>query len=246
MFDEREIEPDHNSILYTKMVNIIQVDGIIGAGKSYFIEHILVPALTDAGYRVKVIREPVDQWDDILPLFYADKKRWASQFQMYALVDRIAVIKQAIQDHDQIDFYISERGITSDRLFMEVLYKEGNVTEMEMIRYGKWWNQWYSHMPVCPKTVIYLNTDIDVCMERVKSRARNGELCEEDSEDSGGVSKEYQLMLQAEHNSRYAGKTKIELVTWIKSNVVEITDVKNIDDWKVDIMTKLTPLLAAA
>lgn len=220
------------------MVNILQVDGIIGAGKSWFIENILQPALVKAGYRVKIIREPVDQWDDILPLFYADKKAWASQFQMYALVDRIKVVKQAIQDHNEVDFYISERGITSDRLFMEVLYKEGNVTDVEMRRYGDWWNQWYSLLPICPVTVIYLNTNIDVCMERIKSRARNGEL--QDDDNSGGVSKEYQLMLQAEHNIRYEGKTEVELVTWNKTRVFEITEAKEVEEWKTDIINNLS------
>jgi deoxyadenosine/deoxycytidine kinase len=61
---------------------IISVKGLIGSGKTVLINECLEPLLTKGGYRVKFIKEPVDEWTEILPLFYKDPKKYSYHFQI--------------------------------------------------------------------------------------------------------------------------------------------------------------------
>lgn len=220
---------------------IIQVDGVIGAGKSYYIKYVLIPALEALGYRVKVIDEPVEEWKDILPLFYADMTRWAYTFQTKVMMDRVEEVRRCLQFHQEVDIFISERGVTSDRMFMNILHADGHVNAIEMEMYGKWWNMWYSLIMCAPAAVIYLNTDLELCQQRIVKRARPGELS-----DSGEplISVEYQAKLKEQHDIRYHNKSVVELITWIDTKVIEITDTdREIEEWKAETSQLMNNLL---
>lgn len=68
------------------MKNIqISIEGIVGSGKSTLLN------LVDKWKGVNIIHEPIDKWIDVggvnlLQNFYSDMKRWAFQFQTFALL----------------------------------------------------------------------------------------------------------------------------------------------------------------
>jgi deoxyadenosine/deoxycytidine kinase len=126
-----------------KLSLVIDIEGLIGAGKSSIISECLVPLLTQKGYKVTVIPEPVDQWEEILPLFYENPSRWGYHFQTMAFHDRVRESQKAWKEHhDTTDIFITERGVISDKIFMNTLHEQGHVSDMEMNHYLKWWNLW--------------------------------------------------------------------------------------------------------
>ena len=118
---------------------IIQADGIIGAGKTYLIENILSKNFCGS----RVIKEPVGDWGDLLEVYYQDKKRWAYHFQTTAFCSRMKEIKKMWDNHkDRTSVFISERGPESDKMFMNLLRKNGYVTDIEFKDYYTWCNTW--------------------------------------------------------------------------------------------------------
>jgi len=179
---------------------VITVDGGIGAGKTVYI-NMIRNKLSSRGWRVTIVEEPVKKWRDsgILDLFYKDPKRWAYHFQTKAFHDRVVENILAFQLHgDNSDVFILERSPFTDNLFMEVLYDDKIVTELEYKNYKEWWALWYKIMPYTPNMFIYLRPDIDVQMFRIEERNRLEEL---PTNGTGGVSKEYQEKLVAKHDN---------------------------------------------
>lgn len=174
---------------------VICVEGLIGSGKSTLINDVITPILTSKGWRVTVIREPVDKWTEILPRFYSDPKRWAYHFQTKAFHDRVREsIKRWSKYKDTTDIFICERSVFSDTIFMKTLREQGNIDDMEWDHYVEWWIMWENVMPFTPDMFVYLSPSINEVMKRVKIRNRDGE---------EGVSQEYQELLQQKHDDHF-------------------------------------------
>lgn len=172
---------------------VIGVEGIIGAGKTTFIDVCLAPLLSSKGYNVKVVREPVDLWLDILPLFYENPERWGYFFQTKALTDRVNVINEVMSDKNTkyADIIICERGVVSDCIFMEIMKCQSKITDMEYRTYKSLWEIVVRTVSCIPDMFVYISPSIEEAMKRVKSRNRNGE---QDLEF------DYQKMLMEKHN----------------------------------------------
>ena len=172
---------------------VVVVDGIIGSGKTTYIEG-MYSGLTKRGWNVAVVKEPVDKWQasGILQRFYADPKRWGYHFQTKAFHDRVMENIEAYRRfRNTADVFILERSPFTDTLFMELLYESGLVDDLEMQDYREWWALWYKVMPYQPDLFVYLRPDVGVCMDRLHARARDGEQ---------GVTLEYQTQLEAKHD----------------------------------------------
>ena len=170
---------------------VIDVEGLIGAGKTTLIGH-LKAHYELKGFKVIIIKENVDNWSDILPLFYADPKRWAYHFQTKVFLDRVN--ESINQFKEPADIYITERGVISDRIFMKVLYQQKNITDMEWKDYNQWCGLWEKVMPFKPDVYLYLTPSMNEVMKRVRKRNRNGE---------DTVSIEYQQLLKSEHDETF-------------------------------------------
>lgn len=178
---------------------VISVEGIISAGKTCFIKECLIPMWASQGVKARIIKEPVDKWGDILPLFYEDPKRWAYHFQSKAFHDRVMESKYMWDTYkDDTDIFICDRSIFSDPQFMEINHQLGNVTDLELQHYQEWWNMWSTVMPFTPNLFIYLEPTIEKAMERCKLRARNGET---------RVTPEYQQLLKISHDNKFGNTT---------------------------------------
>lgn len=219
---------------------IVVVDGIIGSGKTTLIET-WTSGLTKRGWNVVPVKEPVEKWHDtgILKRFYSNPKRWGYHFQTKAFHDRVVENIVAYEKFgDKADVFILERSPFTDTLFMELLYEAGDVDDMEMKDYKEWWSLWYKVMPYHPNLFVYLKPDLSECMNRLRTRNRDGEQ---------DISMDYQLNLERKHDQFFSGDsvdlsdgTRAKCI-WIQTNA----DFKNDDLVKDTITSKLDDILSA-
>jgi len=189
---------------YHRMYHLVSLDGNIGAGKTTLLEKFR--RMKD----VKVIDEPVDVWSyfrngdkNLLQHFYGDTSRWAYTFQNAAILTRILHIRKTIEENPGYKYYITERSVLTDKyVFAEMLSKDGLLSVMEMQLYNLWFDSFARDIPDC---ILWLATDVDTCVERIKRRMRPGE---------ENISREYLRKLDDAHHA------------WLdtQSNVVKIVD----------------------
>jgi deoxyadenosine/deoxycytidine kinase len=160
---------------------IISLDGNIGAGKST-----LLAEIRNHIHDVHLVDEPVGQWtalknnegENLLELFYKDKRRWAYTFQNCAILTRLKNIKDAVENldptlkHPQV--IITERSVLTDKyVFAEMLRDAGLMDMLEWDLYDNWFNIFSKQYPV--NGVIYLSTGSVTSKERIIIRNRHGE-----------------------------------------------------------------------
>jgi len=197
------------------MITII-IDGEIGAGKTTLIS-ILANHIKRKGKTVVVVTEPVDKWVScgILQHFYQDPKRYAYEFQTYTYVTRIQTIVDKTKHLlSQPDFLILERSILTDKfVFMELQKSYLDPTLYDM--YVSWWGL-YPFISEYTATInnayhIYLKPKLELCMDRVRKRDREGE-----KETTLSIS--YQERLRKVHEAFLEG-TDIDSFSFKKSDL---------------------------
>jgi deoxyadenosine/deoxycytidine kinase len=164
----------------------ISIEGCIGAGKSTFIEKVLIHLKST----YKVIPEPVEEWEKsgILKDSYTDPT-CVFPAQCVFFTSRIRNFK-SLYDPNLVNF--SERSPFTDKLFW-------NIQKLPVPwfhdAYLSMWKEWQNLMPVRnPSFFIYLRSDTSVSMERLKERNRESETT---------VTFEYQEKLKEEHDSNF-------------------------------------------
>ena len=181
---------------------IICIDGLIGAGKTTLINNCLLPLLSERGYSVTLVKEPIEEWlkCGIFTRMAQDEKRWTYHFQTKAFHDRIKEMVRLWNAHSEsTDIFLLERSHFSDRIFMKDAYDRGIVDDLEYSHYSEWWGLW-SGIPgvMKPDLFIYLKPSLDIVQERVCERSRKGE---------EGISKERQKGLEKAHDFFLGGNT---------------------------------------
>lgn len=182
------------------MPYILVVDGVISSGKSTLISECLVPGLTEAGYRVHVVAEPVDKWREsgLLSRYYSDIKTNAYLFQTQAFHDRVRACQDAWKFRNETDVFLLERSVLSDRLFVEMLREDGLFDDLLYKCYNDWWGMWNELIPFTPSLFLYVKTSVTECMKRIAKRARPGE---------EGITAEYETRLLAQHERFFGGES---------------------------------------
>lgn len=164
------------------MPTIISVEGNIGSGKSTLVSEMkkVLPSLLNN--KIFFLQEPVDEWEkirdtngeSIITKFYRDQKKYAFSFQMMAYISRLKTLMETIDKIPSNAVIICERSVWTDKhIFAKMLYKEGNIEEINYIIYNKWFEFFIKGASL--DGIIYLNTDPDTCLERVLKRKRDGE-----------------------------------------------------------------------
>lgn len=158
---------------------LISIEGNIGSGKSTLVEA-LREKFKDQ-YNICFLQEPVDIWDTIkdkegntiLSKFYSDPKKYSFAFQMMAYISRLSLLKNAMKKN--YDIIIIERSMFTDKMvFAKMLYDNGNIEEVEYQIYNKWFDNFIEELPEIH--IIYVKTTPAIALDRVKKRARNGEI----------------------------------------------------------------------
>ena len=176
---------------------VIVVDGLIAAGKSELISKCLGPKLRELGYKVTEILEPVEIWKSsgLLQKFYEDPSRYGFQFQTFVFHTRVRSCQSAVNQNNESgitpDFYILERSVFDDRMFMLMLLETQTIQQHEYDTYMDLWTMRYENMPFSIDLFIYLRPSVDETMKRLLKRSR--------SEESS-VSREYQEALLRKHD----------------------------------------------
>lgn len=173
--------------LYGRLGMIIAMAGTIGAGKT---------SLTDALSKLidsKNYYESVDD-NEILPMFYKDRERYALMLQIYFLNNRFSTIKSAIKDRENGMDVILDRSIYEDSLLFHLNIDQINEDKpkeerRDMEKQGEIYDGLITNMmedlPLAsstkaPDLVIYLKSDLTTALDHVKIRGREFEQVEND------------------------------------------------------------------
>lgn len=185
---------------------LISIEGNIGAGKST-----LLDSLRISNPEWIFIDEPVGVWsafqneggENMLEVFYKDRKRWSYTFQNCALLTRFQNIESAIADHfrqmesnkneqqgGKIKFgkgisiskvphdrpvFVTERCLDTDyQVFTKMLRAEGSIDKLEYDLYECWFSQLKSSSTQL-SAIVHVDTSPDLCAERIVKRGRDGE-----------------------------------------------------------------------
>ena len=154
---------------------IISIEGNIGSGKSTLL-NLLKEKFTD----VIFIDEPVSEWNEIkdndksiLDLFYEDKSKYSFTFQVLAYITRLKKILDVLKNNPD-KLIVCERSILTDKyVFAKMLYQQGYINEIEWKTYNYWFDTFKEEFKL--HLIIYVKTDPDVCLSRVKKRNRGSE-----------------------------------------------------------------------
>ncbi len=166
---------------------IISIEGDIGSGKTT-----LLRSLREKFPGLNFIDEPLDTWtslkneagENLLQVFYKDIPRWAYTFQNCAILSRAQNIRRAVEEWTQRcaadpaevenNIFITERCLETDKnVFAQMLRDDGKLDGIEWDLY----NRWYAMLDgvATINGLVYVNTGPEICLERIKHRARNGE-----------------------------------------------------------------------
>jgi deoxyadenosine/deoxycytidine kinase len=160
-------------------LKIISIEGNIGSGKTTLLSKLKNKYADNKN--IVFLKEPVDDWATItdidgvtmLEKFYSNQKEYAFPFQMMAYISRLALFKNTIQENPGA-IIITERSLNTDReVFAKMLYDTGFIELVNYKIYLKWFDTFARDCPV--SKVIYVNTDPQICFDRIKKRSRTGE-----------------------------------------------------------------------
>ena len=146
-------------------MTVIVLSGPIGAGKSS-LTSILAKYLGTKPFYESVDNNPV------LPLFYADPKKYAFLLQVFFLNTRFRSIKDALTD----DNNVLDRSIYEDALFFQMNADIGRATSEEVATYYELLNNMMSelkHMPKKnPDLLVHIKVSYDTMIKRIQKRGR--------------------------------------------------------------------------
>lgn len=143
------------------------VEGNIGAGKST-----VMSALKKAFPHAIIRPEPVDSWREELALFYEDPAKWALPFSLRVLLSHHQnKAPPAIADA----LMVVERSPLSCRhVFTQLLFNDRTMPE----HHWDLFRQYYDVIGWEPEEsdlILYIDTPVDVCLQRITQRHREGE-----------------------------------------------------------------------
>ena len=146
-------------------MTVIVLSGPIGAGKSS-LTSILAKYLGTKPFYESVDNNPV------LPLFYADPKKYAFLLQVFFLNTRFRSIKDALTD----DNNVLDRSIYEDALFFQMNADIGRATKEEVDTYYELLNNMMGelkHMPKRnPDLLVHIKVSYDTMIKRIQKRGR--------------------------------------------------------------------------
>ncbi|EOL43783.1 deoxynucleoside kinase [Enterococcus caccae ATCC BAA-1240] len=153
---------------------MIVLAGTIGAGKSSLTEIISEHLGSEAFY------ESVED-NEVLPLFYADPKKYAFLLQIYFLNKRFDSIKQALTHKNNV----LDRSIYEDSLLFHLNADLGRANETEVKVYDSLLENMLQELPYAaqkkrPDLLVHIKISFPKMLERIQRRGRAYEQVEQD------------------------------------------------------------------
>ena len=212
------------------MVKIITIEGNIGSGKST-LYHYLSDKLKD-DISKKFLPEPVLSWDlirdesgkTVLQKFYEDNEKYSFAFQMLACTTIFELLNNTIKENPNITI-ISERGLHTTKLVLgKMLYDDGKMNYIEYQIYNKWYDIFAKDYKV--DKIIYVKTDPEICIKRIKKRSRDGE---------SNISKNYLNSCDFYHEKMLSSNICDDILE-IDGNIDIFENKDQLDKWTRDII----------
>ena len=155
---------------------IISIEGNIGSGKTTIIKEL--KSLDND--KVVFVDEPVNEWLNIksngknaLELFYEDQDKNSFWFQVLAYITRLRNLLETIKKNPN-KIIITERSIYTDKyVFAQMLFDSGKISDIEFQTYNYWFDTFKSQTSI--DIILYVNTEPEECMNRIKTRNRSEE-----------------------------------------------------------------------
>ena len=114
--------------------------------------------------------EPIQEWGSWLDLFYTDPPKYAFGFQMKILHSFLKCVGS--RESTSTQPFITERSpVDSLEVFAKTLYEDNIMNHLEYNLY----KEYVDSIAWTPSVYVYLQTDPEVCVERIKKRARGCE-----------------------------------------------------------------------
>ena len=179
-------------------VSRFTLEGLIGAGKSRFLEALKTNFASSQKRgsirrELTIVDEPVEKWcstkdeagKSVLSYFYDDTERYGFLFQINALMTRYGStleandrIEQSLYSDNTSHVLLSERTIGTDRnVFAKMLNGDGKLNSMEYLIYQQTFDTLTQRRPECNSVdgVIFIHTTPEESMRRIIKRGREGE-----------------------------------------------------------------------
>jgi deoxyadenosine/deoxycytidine kinase len=174
-----------SAILKLKTKKIYSIEGNIGAGKTTIL-NIIGQHFDD----VTFVEEPVSQWqnlggENLLEKFYQDPERWGFTFEFYSMFSKLKCLMKAADSEKNI--IIIERSILSNKIFIDLSKEMNKLNDLEYGMLINTYNFYMQNIYPMLNGIIYLNTPVDLCVQRIIQRNRGEEV---------NVDKNYLLMLK--------------------------------------------------
>jgi len=172
-----------------KNKKIYSVEGNIGAGKTTILK-IIGQKLDD----VEFVEEPVSIWqnlggDNLLEKFYENPERWGFSFEFYCMLSKINALCKVADTPKP--FIVLERSLFSNKIFMDISKNLGTLNDMEYTMLMNTYDLYIQHVYPHLSGIIYLNTPVNLCINRIINRNRGEE---------SGVDVEYLTLLEKSFN----------------------------------------------
>ena len=138
----------------------LAVEGNIGGGKTE-----ALAALASAFPSMPVFTEPVDEWADLMQLFYAAPAEWALAFSLKVLLSfrRPGAATETC--------LVERCPLATRHVFSQLLYNDGSLTHHEW----ELFKEYHDVLAWKPDAILYIDTPVDVCLDRIRQRGRGAE-----------------------------------------------------------------------
>jgi deoxyadenosine/deoxycytidine kinase len=162
-----------------RTINMISIDGNIGSGKSTLMGELEL--YFSDNKNIVFLKEPTEDWKSItdengitiLEKFYENPSKYGFSFQIMAYISRLNIMKEE-QKKNPNAIFITERSLFTDKLvFAKMLFDSGNIELINYKIYLQWFDTFADDFPV--SKVIYVNTEPEICHQRIVKRSRTGE-----------------------------------------------------------------------
>jgi len=155
-----------NSIQY------IVIDGNIGSGKTYILD-ILRKHYNN---NLVIVDEPVANWT-LLDSYYEDRQKYATAFQREVILSHYSALKDGVDKALRlgVNLIVSERSMVTTSVFIELNYDDGYITDDDKTMLYDLIKERGSGLPL-PSSILIMNTDVDICYDRIWSRGRQCEV----------------------------------------------------------------------
>lgn len=209
---------------------IISIDGNIGSGKSTLL--IYLREVLQNNQDVIFLKEPVDEWElikdnngkTILQNFYENQEKYSFSFQMLAYISRLNLIKEAIKQNPNA-IIITERSLYTDKMvFAKMLYEDKLINDIDYQIYLKLFDSFAKEYPV--HKIIYVKTQPDICLDRIKKRSRTGET---------NIKLEYLKNLDKYHNDMINSKELGHNSLYLNGNIDIYKNPETLNEWSKNI-----------